>query len=508
MSTTEAPTLVICEESPSSRLTSAGAHGRRPQVEFVRHTVIHTIANLAALACTGALAFVLPRFLSIEDYGYYRLFLLYGSFAGLIHLGFLDGLLIRWAERPKGRIRNEFYSSLAFLALEHVVLLVPLVTALALFSSGIFFRVALATALYAALWNWFTLGQYAIQALKLFQYVSFFIFFPSFLILLAVLALHWFGVVNLTAVIVICLSANLVAALSLSVFVDHVVPGSRYRSRLMWPNGLSHVNLGWSVVLAGLIAGVALSLDRLVLSRGFSIRDFSIYSFAANALALTYNMILSVARVLFPYLSEGISTEARIRAYTTGETALLLIWAIGLSAYFPIVWVVSRWLPAYAESLPLVRILMLVTGLTAGIHILHSTYFRLARQQSRFLVGALIGFFSAALFLAIGARSGRLVHFAWAMVGSAALWWLADEFFIRETLDRNASRIWKTFAKTILCACAFLGCTALTNHTLGALLYVTWLGVIFAIWGRSLLRHVGPPVMNMFLPNADAGTVQ
>src|SRR6201999_2081970 len=48
--------------------------------DFARHAVIQTIANLGTLACSGALAFVLPRFLSVDDYGYFRLFLLYGSF--------------------------------------------------------------------------------------------------------------------------------------------------------------------------------------------------------------------------------------------------------------------------------------------------------------------------------------------------------------------------------------------------------------------------------------------
>src|ERR1700686_182539 len=91
--------------------------------DFARHAVVHTVANLGTLACSGAFAFILPRFLSVDDYGYYRLFLLYGSFAGILHLGFLDGLLVRWAARPLPRLRNELSGSLVFLTLEQIALL-------------------------------------------------------------------------------------------------------------------------------------------------------------------------------------------------------------------------------------------------------------------------------------------------------------------------------------------------------------------------------------------------
>jgi O-antigen/teichoic acid export membrane protein len=66
---------------------------------------------------------------------------------------------------------------------------------------------------------------------------------------------------------------------------------------------MGHIRLGWSILGANLVANVLLSLDRIVLSARFSIRDFAIYSFAANALGLVYTMILSISRVVFPYLS-------------------------------------------------------------------------------------------------------------------------------------------------------------------------------------------------------------
>src|SRR5215469_10699160 len=54
---------------------------------------------LAALFNT-LLIFLIPRLMSVEDFGYWRLFLLYAGYAGLLHVGFLDGQLLRWAGQP------------------------------------------------------------------------------------------------------------------------------------------------------------------------------------------------------------------------------------------------------------------------------------------------------------------------------------------------------------------------------------------------------------------------
>jgi O-antigen/teichoic acid export membrane protein len=463
------------------------------QSGFARHAVIHTVANLGMLACSGALAFVLPRFLSVDDYGYYRLFLLYAGFAGILHLGFLDGLLLRWAARPAPRLRRELSGAMVFLTLVQAALVVPIIVAVGILLPRMFLGLALTIALYALLWNWTALGYCALQALKLFTHLSFFTFLGPFLLLVAAVGLHLTHRLDLRAIILVCLVSNLVAALFLWLFVRNRVPGTRHVSRNIWSGGLVHVGLGWSVLSANLLATVALSLDRLVLSRGFPIRQFAIYSFAANALALTYNMILSVSRVLFPYLSDGISVEMRIRAYFTGERVLLLIWAGGLATFFPLAWLITRWLPRYVESLPLIRVLMLATGFTASIHVLHGTYFRVVRKQNRFLVGAIAGLASAAMFLGIGARTGQLSHFAWAMVASALTWWLVNEFLLRDILRHNVRRIAGTLTLNTASAIIFLSCTALSSLALGFALYVIWPVVLFGFVGRPMLRHLRSP---------------
>lgn len=470
-SSLRAPAIVSAPETSARKLG----------VDFARHTAIYTAANVASLACNAVLAFLLPRLLSIENYGYYRIFMLYGAYAGFLHFGFPDGLLIRWAESPE-LIHREKRPALRFLALQHLLIIIPLAIVLAVSSSTTRW-IAIAVALYVIAWNWTTLAQYAIQACKYFEQLSVFVLLAPLVLLLSVLGLHFLGHLTLYSLLTACALSYLAAGAIQWIFVDLKI--TTWPSANLWATGFSGIHLGWTILGANLLAAVALSLDRILLSARFSIRDFAIYSFAANALSLTYNMILSVSRVVFPYLASDISAAIRGRAYAIGETAVLLLWTIGLASYFPIAALIRQWLPAYVESLPILRILFLATGLTASIHVLHSTYFRVARQQHRFLIGAIVGLGTAALLLWMASRSFSLAWFAWAMVASALAWWITDEFLITAIVGRHISAIALNLALIAASGSAFLASVSRPSLTQGVSLYLVWCALLlFALRGR------------------------
>src|SRR6267142_519500 len=69
--------------------------------------------------------FLIPRLTTVEEYGYWRLFLLYAGYVGFLHFGFADGALLMWAGRPLEDFRHEIVPSLKFLFWQHLALIVP-----------------------------------------------------------------------------------------------------------------------------------------------------------------------------------------------------------------------------------------------------------------------------------------------------------------------------------------------------------------------------------------------
>jgi len=467
-------------------LTSGQISEPRPPriAKFARHASVFTAANLTCLAMNGIIAFLLPRLLSMEAYGYYRLFLLYGSFAGVVHLGFLDGLLMRWAENPGERLPAELAPAFRFLGIEHALVLFPVAFGVIMFSSLPHTTIlVLAITAYAWLWNWLFLGQCALQALKSFSPLSLVVVAPPALLLIGALYLSRIGLLTLGSILAAYILANTIAAVGQWMYLRRRF--QEHPPRRTLEVGWLHIRLGWSVLGANLVAMLVVSLDRIVVSARFSIREFALYSFAANALGLTYSAILSVATVIFPYLSEGLSPKGLVRAYHTGEAAVLLLWALGITSYFPLAWMVGAWIPNYVESLPLIRVLLLTTGLAAGIHIVHSPYFRIARQQRSFLIGALIGLMGASVFLALAVHGRRLTYFTWAMAGAALAWWMSNEILLARMFVQSQLAVVRRLCLMALCAIVFLLCTSLGGLMRGAILYAAWLMIFGVIVKRD-----------------------
>lgn len=458
---------------------------------FVKDILRYSLAHVIYIGFTAILTFLLPRFLSIEGYGYYRLFILYASFVGVIHLGLMDGLLLRWAAEPARRMRSELAPALAFLVLEQSIFVIPILgIALIRFRHSNILWMCGAIGFYAIVWNVSTLAQYALQASKQFGILSVFTIATPGLLLACVLVLKVSKHLTLTSVICVYLGIAVVLAVYIWTRVGRHVNWHWRPVGYAWALGLTHVRLGWSVLAANLLALVIFSFDRVFISVGFSIREFAIYSFASNALGIVYALVLSVGRVVFPYLSDGMSRERQTRTYGMGESLVLVLWSVSLAAYFPLQAVVPQWLPNYDGSLPLIRILMLSTGFTAIIHILHSSYFRSALQTTRLLLGTCIGMACAGGFLTAASATRRLQPIAIAMVAAIAVWWFANEMLLLNVTGRSFQRVFRTLCLTAMCATMFLWCSRFNSASLGLIVYLATAVLVMSMGFRSVLRTV------------------
>jgi O-antigen/teichoic acid export membrane protein len=463
------------------------------QSSFLRHVLLFSFANLGSLVCNGALTFLLPRWLSMESYGEYRLFVLYGGFAGLLHFGLLDGALLRWAARPRRRLRAEVRPTLIFLLVQQAAVLLPAGAWVVIrFRHQSWFLVALAVLLYAVVWNVAVLGQFALQADKSFALLSAATLIQPALLLAVVVVLNHAKQLAFEALIGTYLGSTLVAGVGVWIFLLAKWRGKQHPPRMrgmgyFWQLGTCNVAAGWNILAAALLTSIALSLDRVVVSLSFPVRSFAIYSLAASALAVANTVVLSVTQVVFPYLSDASGVQRRQRAYGWGESCVFALWALSLAGYFPLRVLIEAWLPAYILSLPILRLLLLTTGMTGAIYILHNNYFRSSGRRGSLLLGASTGLLAAALFLAVARHTGKLENISWGMLGGVALWWTVDEWLLREVTGRTQRQIGKTLLFSGACGGCFLLCASARSSLAGLVGYAiaaVWLTTV--AYGQSL----------------------
>lgn len=393
---------------------------------------VATMGSGTALAAVfnTLLIFLIPRLISVADFGYWRLFLLYASYAGLVHLGFLDGLLLRWAGQPLGHFHAEVRPSLKFLLCQLVAVLLPASVFVGSTLRGEARFVALSVLIYAVCFNVAALLQYCLQGAREFKPVAFATAMPGAVFVLLTVLWNMHRVPSFRPLIVLYCFSWLGALIYLWTRVKPFQGSSSSDSA--WLIGKTGVLLGWSMALANVGQGLVQSADRLVVSSALPIYDFAQYSLASSALFVPVAAIATVYRVFFSHAA-GLEHEGRMKIYKHASRFLLLAWS-GLLPYFFVLEVfVRNFLPKYLPAMPLSAILLLGVLFLAEIQILHTSYAYLYGRQRQFLlltVAALIVNFSVVVAAAIWLRSLKAV--AIAQVGGLCIWWVSNEWNLRE----------------------------------------------------------------------------
>jgi O-antigen/teichoic acid export membrane protein len=418
---------------------------KRLEGTFLRSVLVFGASNLFYLALTSAMTFVIPKWLTIEDFAEYRFFLLFGGFAGAFHLGTVDGALIKWVEAPNIKLRSGFMPLVQFLLPIHIL-------TIAMGAAAILF---LAPELQRSTWmtilillpvaNTQALGQYALQALRRFSALSALTVGLPVCTLIIVVLLNRLHLATGLTVIEACLFSNAVAAAIGILLVKRDVRWSFVPFYDALHTGLNYLQLGWSVLIFNLFANFIFSADRFFIVARFSTRDFAIYSFAGAVFFSIYLVMLSISKVVFPYLADTSGPGRSIPYYRVRE-GLIILWALCLSLYFPIAFVIDRALPRYASSMPLVRLLLLATASIMLIQILHSNYYRLLNHQRTMTAVACAGAAATLACLFAVQHLHSLSAMAWATVTGCTIWGMAGEFFLMRFVHDTAVSLLRTVA--------------------------------------------------------------
>ena len=384
-----------------------------------------------AAAFNTLLVFLIPRVMRVEDFGYWRLFMLYAGYAGLLQMGFLDGVLLRWAGRPLEAFHPEVRLSLEFLFWQQAALVVP-ASAIAWWTLRTDARfIGLAVLAYALLFNVNALLQYSLQAARQFKPVAFAAAVPAGAFVLLTFAWNLRGAPSFRVLIAFYCVGWAGALLYLWTRVRPLQSSPGWVSA--WSFGKMCMLLGWPVVLANVGLGVVQSADRLVVSSALPIYEFAQYSLASSAMFVPVTAIAAVYRVFFPHVA-AMEHEGRAKIYAHASSFLLLAWSLLLPYFFVLKVLIQRFLPRYLMALSAAGVLLLGVFFLAEIQILHMSFAYLYGRQRRFLlltVGALLVSLTVGFVTAIWLRS--LVAVAVGQVGALALWWLANEWSFRET---------------------------------------------------------------------------
>lgn len=471
---------------------------------FLKNIAQVMFGNTALLLSQVLTGFVLPKLMSVESFGNYRIFMLYGTYAGLLHFGFVDGILFKYGGKNIDDIKREEISKYfsVFIVIEAITSMVIIAISVLFFFGSKYGFIFFAIGIYSFVLNVVTFFQYFSQAIMRFGLVSSASLIQAAtisMIIISILISKLIGFskgVNYRTYVVMYIGVYCV----LLVFYTLGYKQSNQYNKISitskyGTNGINEVfKVGLPITIAYQISNLTLNLDNQFVSMFFSARTFAKYSFAYNLISITVSVVLAVAMVLFPYLNK-LGKAAALKQYINNIDYILLFAYASLISYYPVRIIIQWFLPKYQESLVYFRILSPGVAITLCITVIVSNYYKVMDDNIRYLRNGCISLvITLILDTVVYFTFKDVIAMAFVSLVELAIWYTIEDvsFRIKYNIKNFSSYLYIG-----LMVVAFEVATGMQNVLLSFIIYVCLYIVVSLLVMRRSMKILSQKLINI-----------
>ena len=346
----------------------------------VKDIISVTLSNICNVIAGIIVVFVIPKIISIKDYGYYKTFTLYVGYVGLVSLGIIDGIVLLYGGKDyedldKMKFRAYFF---VYLIWHFIVTLILMIFSL-LFSNIDSRIICLFLALDIICSNFTGYFQYISQITMRFKELSIRNIIKSILTILEVLILFFLSMINesLSNYKVFILSI-IIGNYILTIWYLHTYKdlcfGKREKISKVMEDIKNFIKIGFPLFFSYLCSSLILTIDRQFVNILWPLslsNEYSIYAFAYNMLSLITVATTAISTVIYPNLKRK-KFEDLVEQYDNIVSFMMCFLFISMIVIFPLNLFIKWFLPEYIRSLQIFRIifpgLLISSIITVVIH--------------------------------------------------------------------------------------------------------------------------------------------
>lgn len=347
------------------------------------NVAIAFLSQFVAFLASAVTSFLVPKILGVEEYGYWQLFVFYASYVGFFALGAIDGIyLIRGGqsrdEVDRADVASQYWFSVGYVTL--FSLIVGLVGGLLLFEGKRAEVIAL-TMLYSVVSHMACSLGTILQAMNETKAYSRSVMIDrgSFVLLIALPLFMRVDCFELYAALYV------VAKVVCLVYCLWQVRDFRHVQFLPLPEAscgvLRSIRVGIKLTFANVASMLILGVARALIDYAWGIEAFGRVSFSLSLVNFFIAFVSQASMVLFPALRQGTDEERR-SFYRVVRDALEIAFPIVYLLYFPIAWLISLWLPQYADSMFYFAILLPLCVFETKMDLCCTTYLKVLRGEN------------------------------------------------------------------------------------------------------------------------------
>lgn len=350
---------------------------------FANNLAYAVVAQGVGLLSSVLTSLILPKFLGVEDYAYWQLFLLYASYAGFALLGINDGVYLRlggkrYAELDFGRLKGQ---ALVVLTSQLLVAAACLAGVFAMGADPNRTAVFCLVVLYGLLSNLTLFLRYVFQCTNLTRISSFSDLLSKGLFIVCMLALLVVGVDGYLPFVAFYATCQALSLLYVLACAGEVI-SSKATIRGVFRACASDVRAGMKVMVAYYADSLVVGFTRMLTDARMGLAVFGKLSLSFSLTNFFLTFIGQVAMVAFPVLKRLDPSQQREKYAYIRRVLHIILPAIYL-AYVPIRYILVLWLPDYGESFVYLALTMPLCVYSCKANLLFNTYMKIGRHETR-----------------------------------------------------------------------------------------------------------------------------
>lgn len=328
------------------------------------------------------LGFLVPIYLSINEYGNLNVFLLYISYAGIFHFGFIDGLYIKYGGKRFKNLNSKILKyEHNFLVIMELIILTILIGLALLTKNKILFYCGIS--IFPL--NMISFYKYIYEATGEFKNsVRITNVFNLLTLLMNLVLIFFIRTYKFTFFIYGYLFVYYIVFIFIEINYLY-----KYKNVVATPNlqiVKNNIKVGIFILLGNLATSFFYTIDKWFVKGLFSIDKFAFYSFATSMMNVINVFVNSVALTLYSYLVRN-NEEERMKKI---KDYLILLGTFSFTAYFIFSGIVHMFIPKYIKSLSVVNILFMGLPYYFVINILYLNLYKAKKIEKKYFKTVLI----------------------------------------------------------------------------------------------------------------------
>ena len=354
--------------------------------KFISNFIYTLSSNLISLFISTLVILIIPRIIGVQDYGYWQLYLFYTSYIGFFHLGWNDGIYLRYGGKDYDELsRPLFFSQFHMLVIFQLLITIILfgITYILDVSPDEIFILRM-TVISLVTVNTRGMLLFILQATNDIKNYAKITIADRILYCLLIVLFIITGFKDYKVMVLADLIGKVVSFFYAAYICRTIVFNKVSTFYLSFKEAIENINVGIKLMFSNIASTLIIGVVRYGIQHTWDIETFGKVSLTLSVSNLIMVFINAVGIIMFPVLRRAEENNLPSIYITMRDFLMVVVFGL-LILFYPVRTALLAWLPEYADGLKYMALLFPMCIYEGKMSLLLNTYLKTMRKERQML---------------------------------------------------------------------------------------------------------------------------